>query len=240
MKMSALACLTFAFIRVGSVFAEDSMQSQIPSLSKVVVRNGDSGWLSVKWISDPAQLKNITDFINKNWKGRSESTISPPGGSLSLDLYNGTNFCGQFEIGDNFFVFGSVKRVSQLQREELLRLIGEIPKKLSEVVLPGISNITTIIVSTNLAGGSGRKIIDPHQINRIVEFVNRQRTGWDKPWTGKQMPDVTLKFQSQDGFVAQFGIGPEFFETCSDEIFIDCRRKDGSREQSNEILKLVE
>ena len=244
MKSYTLTCLAFivaAIQSMQSVYAEDSKVHEVPSLTRVVIRNGDWGGLAIKWIDTPVLLKSIAKFFNENRKGWTESEFgSAPVGSLAIDLYSGMNCCGRFGIGDNFLACGSLQNTSIQKRDELLRLIGELPTTISAVVLPAISNITKIVVSTNLAGGASRQITERDRIHRIVEFINQQRTGWDKHWTGEFVPNATLTLMDRDGFVVQFGIGTEFFETCSDQTFIDCRSKRATRQQTDDILTLVQ
>jgi hypothetical protein len=242
MNRHALMAFLFACVvaGTGNAFAKDLKLSDDSPLTRVVIRKSDWSWLAVKWIDDPVQLKSLAAFFKENLKGWSESPFgSSPDSSLGLDLFSGTNYIERLGVGEDYLVCGSLQKVSKQQAEELRKLIGKIPETLSEVVLPAISGIKEIIVTTNLSGTVKGRIEEPHKINRVVEFINQHRTGWSEPWSGKLIPNVILELRNQTGFVVEFGVGEDFLESCDDGMFTGCRSKQIARDQRDKILKLL-
>jgi hypothetical protein len=82
----------------------------------------------------------------------------------------------------------------------------------------------------------GREISDPHAIQQIVEFVDTNADGWNKPWYGIPAPTVTAEFYDGKHFKGSLGIGRNFFETQRDGDFWF---KSATTDQTKRFLSLV-
>jgi hypothetical protein len=205
---------------------------EVSNVTKIIVRSSDSGWLAIKWITETQQVQKIASLINRHRGGWDKPWYGVPAGSLSLRLYDGRKYCGEFGIGENFFSTqreGSFwsKDAPKEQREELLRLIGDLPGTLKDVMLPEIGEVTRILIRTNDAGPTVKTITDGQQIKEMVGIINGERRGWDKPWFGQPPPLVLLELHDKQGFLVEFGIGTDFFET-GDNMGLDSRAKAAS------------
>jgi hypothetical protein len=57
-------------------------------------------------------------------------------------------------------------------------------------------------------------IDDPGEIERLVEYVDGHRRGWNwmSGWAGIPVPWITAEFYNGSKFQGHFGVGPGFFE----------------------------
>ena len=55
-------------------------------------------------------------------------------------------------------------------------------------------------------------IRDADQISRIVAFTAQRTEGWNSPWYGVPVGDLTAQFFAHDVFLSDFSAGPDFFE----------------------------
>jgi hypothetical protein len=81
-----------------------------------------------------------------------------------------------------------------------------------------------------------RSLEDREQIQKIVDFVDNQRSGWGSPWAGVPIPKVVANFYDRESFKGHFGVGPNFFETQREGDFA-C--KDATTEQCLDFLRLI-
>jgi hypothetical protein len=58
-----------------------------------------------------------------------------------------------------------------------------------------------------------KTLIAGEQLDKVVAFVNGQREGWERPWAGIPIPQVTAGFYDGETFKGHFGVGRGFFET---------------------------
>jgi len=106
-----------------------------------------------------------------------------------------------------------------------------------EVILPEVSDVKKIlvVVDNNLTRPV-KTITNLDQISEIVNFINQQRKGWDKPWYGIPVPSLALDLYNKDKFIGHFGIGTNFFEAQRNGDFWS---KPATKQQREHILKLI-
>lgn len=185
----------------------------------------------------------IVRFINEQHDGWEKPQYGIPLGSVILELHDVSGSCGSFGVGSDFFEAerGSsfwVQHTTARERNKLLRLVGQLPSNLQEVVLPEISGITRVIAKTNKSKAPS-VISVPEKVREIVNFVNGNRKGWDKPWVGQPLPTVKLELEDKNGCVVEFGIGDGYFETADNEIGIRSRSKAATEKQTQAVLRLL-
>jgi hypothetical protein len=245
MRTREVICLISVVGAVHAATAKEVTLPKISNVTKIVVKNSDLAGLSVKWITDTQQIQKIIHCINQQREGWDKPWYGVPSGAVKLELCRGTESLETFGIGENFFDasrrtdFWS-KDATKKQREEILKLVGDLPATLKEVMLPEVSGVTKILIRTNAEGPIIKMITDPERMKQITRFINQQRKGWDKPWYGKPPPILLLELQDKEGFLQEFGIGKDFFETGDDESGFDSRCKDATKEQREEIMRIIE
>lgn len=215
------------------------------NITTIVVRSEQSSWLAVKWITNTQEVQKIISFVNQERQGweQPELTVASVG-KVVLDLYNGSHKQATFGIGQDFFGAERKseiywKRATKAKQRELLRRLGRLPRRLKDVVLPKVSEVTQILVLANGALGSKMTITNATQIQGITTFLNRYRTGWDVPPRAlDQPPDLNLNLKINGRSVRQFTVGEGFFETVCDTDIIPRYRKATKRERA-EIMKLA-
>jgi hypothetical protein len=248
MNIREIICLIATAFTVHLVRGNEATLSEITNATKIVVRTSDSGWLAVKWISETQEVQKIVSFVNQQreaWDRPLLTTASM--GSMILDIYDKQGRQASFGIGENFFGAEQNAKVwwkyaTNKQKNELLLLIGDLPITLKDVTLPEVLRVTQILVLTNGVVVPEKTITNSSQIEKITKFINQQRTGWDKPdaCIGKPAPAFQLELQDKEGFLREFGIGEDYFETSNYETDIISRYKKAAKEQREAILRLVD
>jgi hypothetical protein len=100
---------------------------------------------------------------------------------------------------------------------------------------PLLGTVTQIVI-TGRHNETLRTIEDREQIQTIVTFVDKQRSGWGHPWAGIPVPRISANFYDGDTFKGHFGAGPSFFGTQREGDFAS---KSVSPEQCQAFLRLI-
>jgi len=80
------------------------------------------------------------------------------------------------------------------------------------ITYPRLGKVTRTKVRTR-SGRALKTVTAREQLDKVVAFVDGQRTGWERPWSGIPVPQVTAEFYDGATFKGHFGVGPGFFET---------------------------
>ncbi len=78
-------------------------------------------------------------------------------------------------------------------------------------ILPPIVEADRIDVRRHGNLESSLQITEPSTIDELRKFVNSYPAGWSVPFTGPPVGQLYFDFYSQDVFVGNFYIGPQFF-----------------------------
>ncbi|MDB5308843.1 MAG: hypothetical protein JWO38_3045 [Gemmataceae bacterium] len=78
---------------------------------------------------------------------------------------------------------------------------------------PPLGRVTRIEVR-DLSNNRLRVMDDPAEIQRVVEYIDGHRHGWNwmSGWAGVPVPQITAEFYDGSEFKGHFGVGPGFFE----------------------------
>ena len=101
---------------------------------------------------------------------------------------------------------------------------------------PEVSNITEIRVMDIDRSEPIKIIRDQHQIDAIVKFINRQRSGWSPPRYYFPATKMKLYLYSGENFKGHFGIDKSSFSMQREGRYDS---KPASEEEVQEILNLI-
>ena len=79
-------------------------------------------------------------------------------------------------------------------------------------------------------------IRDADRISKIVAFTSQRTGGWNQPWFGVPVGDLTAQFFAHDVFLSDFSTGPDFFEAQGCSSF---QTRRASSEETAELRALL-
>jgi hypothetical protein len=78
--------------------------------------------------------------------------------------------------------------------------------------MPLLPHATRVVVVAGPSNDTLAVLTDPVRVAALTTFVNARREGWEVPWAGVPIPQVSADFYTGAEFHGHVGAGPTFLE----------------------------